>query len=327
VRARNAAGPAPSANADRRYLVFLKHHALRAALGLALLACCIAVPAAAVSRTWVSGTGDDTFPCSRTAPCKTFAGALSKTDDGGEISVLDPGAYGAVTINKSVTINGDGTLASILAASTNGIIVNAQASAKVVIRNISINGVGSGLNGVRYVAAGQLTLDHVSIGGIQSGVSSRCIDVAVSANAKLVVRSSTITNCEEGIRLASSGGTLQATLDDVVIQNCDTHAVEVATGSTTVNITHSDLSHNFNAGVRVAINGGVANVEDTLLGFNNAGVNAAVAGALIRVSNSTIVNNVTGITFAAGATVASAGNNRVDGNGSSLAPNGTFNVQ
>jgi len=63
---------------------------------------------AQATRTWVSGVGDDANPCSRTAPCKTFAGAISKTAAGGEISVLDPGGFGAVTITKSITINGDG---------------------------------------------------------------------------------------------------------------------------------------------------------------------------------------------------------------------------
>src|SRR5919198_6054446 len=80
---------------------------------------------AQATRTWVSGVGDDANPCSRTAPCKTFAGAISKTAAGGEISALDPGGFGAVTITKSITINGDGTLASIVASLTNGIIINA----------------------------------------------------------------------------------------------------------------------------------------------------------------------------------------------------------
>src|SRR5258706_15316188 len=79
---------------------------------------------AQATRTWVSGVGDDAHPCSRTAPCKTFAGAISKTAAGGEISVLDPGGFGAVTITKSITINGDGTLAGILHSATNGILIS-----------------------------------------------------------------------------------------------------------------------------------------------------------------------------------------------------------
>src|SRR5438128_12568899 len=95
---------------------------------------------AQATRTWVSGVGDDLNPCSRTAPCKTWAGAISKTADGGEISALDPGGFGAVTITKGITLNGDGTLASILAGSTNGVIINAAAGKDVIIRNLSING-------------------------------------------------------------------------------------------------------------------------------------------------------------------------------------------
>src|SRR3954452_3521594 len=80
---------------------------------------------AQATRTWVSGVGDDANPCSRTAPCKTFAGAISKTADKGEISVLDPGGFGAVTITKGITINGEGTLAGILnAGSPAAITVN-----------------------------------------------------------------------------------------------------------------------------------------------------------------------------------------------------------
>src|ERR1700751_4382182 len=101
---------------------------------------------AQASRTWVSGVGDDANPCSRTAPCKTFAGAISKTAAGGEISVLDPGGYGAVTITKSITINGDGTLAGILNSLTTGVIINAGANDVIVLRNISINGGSNGLN-------------------------------------------------------------------------------------------------------------------------------------------------------------------------------------
>ena len=94
---------------------------------------------AQATRTWVSGVGDDANPCSRTAPCKTYAGAISKTAAGGEISTLDPGGFGALTITKAITVNGDGTLAGILNAGVSGIIVNAGVNDVVYIRNLSIN--------------------------------------------------------------------------------------------------------------------------------------------------------------------------------------------
>src|SRR3977135_3639735 len=78
---------------------------------------------AQATRTWVSGVGDDANPCSRTAPCKTFAGAISKTADGGEIDALDPGGFGQVTVTKNITLNGDGTLAGILDGVGSGILI------------------------------------------------------------------------------------------------------------------------------------------------------------------------------------------------------------
>src|ERR1041385_8664034 len=112
---------------------------------------CGTLAQAQATRTWVSGVGDDANPCSRTAPCKTFAGAISKTAAGGEISVLDPGGFGAITITKAITINGDGQIAGITASLVNGVIVNAGANDRVVLRNIAIQGVGNGLNGIRYL--------------------------------------------------------------------------------------------------------------------------------------------------------------------------------
>ncbi|HWN42158.1 MAG TPA: right-handed parallel beta-helix repeat-containing protein [Thermoanaerobaculia bacterium] len=297
-------------------------------LAVALVALAI-VPAAQAqaTRTWVSGVGDDVNPCSRTAPCKTFAGAISKTAAGGEISVLDPGGFGGVTITKSITINGDGTLAGILAALTNGIIVNAGANDKVVIRNVSINGANSGFDGIRYLAGGQLTLENVTIKGFQANVNSQAVDVSLVASGKLFVKDTTITNCEAGIRLTSTGGTLQASLDNVRIENVDGQAFEAVAGSTLATIKHSNFSGNGLAGVRAAGIGAVINVEDTVLAFNTVGVNAAVSGSRIRISDTTIVNNATGITFVGGATVESAGNNRVAGNTATTAPNGTYTVE
>jgi len=101
---------------------------------------CSSLAQAQATRTWVSGVGDDANPCSRTAPCKTFGGAISKTAACGEISVLDPGGFGAVTITKSITINGDGTLAGILAALVNGVIVNAGANDILVNTDFIYNG-------------------------------------------------------------------------------------------------------------------------------------------------------------------------------------------
>src|SRR5215468_4859147 len=114
-------------------------------LALMLFVCVQSAPAnAQATRTWVSGVGDDANPCSRTAPCKTFAGAISKTAPSGEINCLDPGGFGAVTITKSITIDCTGTFGSALVSGTNGIIVNALATDRVTLRGIDVEGLGSG---------------------------------------------------------------------------------------------------------------------------------------------------------------------------------------
>lgn len=112
---------------------------------------------AQATRTWVSGVGDDVNPCSRTAPCKTFAGAISKTLAGGEINTIDAGAFGALTITKSITINGQGLEAGVLASGTNGFTVNAGVNDTVTIRNVDIDGApGTGLVGIRFLAGAAL---------------------------------------------------------------------------------------------------------------------------------------------------------------------------
>ena len=131
---------------------------------------------AQATRTWVSGVGDDVNPCSRTAPCKTFAGAISKTATNGEINCLDPAGFGSVTITKSITIDCTGTLGGVLAAGTNGVIVNVTAVGdvrrSVTLRGLNINGAGTGINGVRILAAARVFIERTVLDGFtQNGVS------------------------------------------------------------------------------------------------------------------------------------------------------------
>src|SRR5713226_6913995 len=123
--------------------------AFRAALFASTTLTLASLGHAQATRTWVSGVGDDVNPCSRTAPCRTFAGAISKTATGGEIDALDSGGFGTVVISKSITIDGTGALAGILAAGQNGITINSMAAKNIIsvrLRGLSINGV---INGAR----------------------------------------------------------------------------------------------------------------------------------------------------------------------------------
>src|SRR5918992_4081169 len=121
---------------------------------IALIA--LAIPASAsaqATRTWVSGVGDDANPCSHTAPCKTFAGAISKTAAKGEINCLDPGGFGGVTITKSLAIKCQYTEGGVLVSGTNAIVVNAATTDNITLRGLDINGIGTGLNAIRILQA------------------------------------------------------------------------------------------------------------------------------------------------------------------------------
>jgi hypothetical protein len=285
-----------------------------------ILAVLLAVPAAQAqaTRTWVSGVGDDVNPCSRTAPCKTFAGAISKTAAGGEISVLDPGGFGVVTITKAITINGDGTLAGILSAGTNGIIVNAGANDRVVIRNVSINGVGTGLNGIRYLAGKSLTLDNVTI----SGVTGRGIDVSLAAAGSLFAQDTRITNCGTGVFVSTTVGNATAMLDHVSLQN-NTNGIEASTNAR-ITISNSVIASNTSNGVLASSGSAEANVSRCQVDHNGlTAINVTASGGRIRISSNDIYNNNTSISIAAGGIVNSDGQNRVAGNTNQLTvPNG-----
>jgi hypothetical protein len=286
------------------------------AFAVAMLA---ALPAAhaQATRTWVSGVGDDINPCSRTAPCKTFAGAISKTAAGGEISVLDPGSFGALTITKSITVDGQGQLAGVLAAGVNGITVNAAATDKVVIRNISIQGAGTGLSGIRFLAGKQLHVENVTI----HGFTTRGIDMSLAASANLYVRNTKITNANTGIRVTTTAGLALAMLDGVHLQG-NTNGIEVTTNGRAT-ISNSIISGNTQTGILASASTSVVNVENCQIAFNDtAGINASVGGATVRISNNHVYNNSSGISIAAGAVVESSGNNRIEGNAVSTSPNG-----
>jgi len=148
---------------------------------------------AQATRTWVSGVGDDVNPCSRTAPCKTFAGAIYKTAGGGEISVLDPGGFGSVMIRKSITIDGTGMLSGVLAtAGINGITIDITevkdpSISAVRLRGLSLNGAGTGTNGINIITAGAVSVEDSVIDGFKGS--------GIKVGAGLVfVRNTTIRN-------------------------------------------------------------------------------------------------------------------------------------
>lgn len=266
------------------------------------------------TRTWVSGVGDDAFPGSRTAPCKTFAGAISKTSDGGEISVLDPGGYGSVTITKSLTIEGTGTLATILASGTTGIIINA-AGITVRLIGLSINGAGGGITGIRIVAASNVHIEDCQIFGFTGGVAHGINDQRTTGGKLFVSNTSIRNNTGTGVVvLPSSGSTaIQAFLSNVRLESNGNSGLAASTGSR-VSIQSSLVCGNGNFGLFANSSAGTSalNAENCLVAGNGTGVQADPGGT-IRISNLHVANNTTGLGGAG--TFVTYGNNHISGNG------------
>ena len=288
-----------------------------AALAFFLL-CASTIASAQASRTWVSGVGDDANPCSRTAPCKTFAGAISKTAAQGVISVLDPGGFGAVTITKSITIEGEGAIAAILSAGSNGIIINAGAGDRIILRNLYIEGFNTGLNGVRVLAAGSVLLDDVRI----ERFTQNGIDVSSTTAVDLTIRGGSIfglTGTGAGIKVqpAASGS---ASVD---VENV---GISVVPAGIFVGPRSRVRARNVSVGgvANVAFQAdstvGTPGLAEILISGSSAmesgiGVNASGAEARITLHDSTIANNDRGIASGRGGVVQSFGDNRIFGNG------------
>ena len=289
-----------------------------------LVAFLYAAPAhAQASRTWVSGVGDDVNPCSRTAPCKTFAGAISKTAAGGEINCLDPAGYGAVTITKALTVNCDGLVGSVLVSGTNGIVVQAGPSDVVILRHIEFDGIGTGINGIRFLAGKALIVDDCLI----YGFTTNGIDVALGASASVTVRGTHIYNVGgAGIRATTTAGTVGLSADHVAVSNVGTNGAEMAAGALGT-VSNSMI---FGAGNAVAATaaGATLNVDNTELLSSNVGANATVPGATVGLNNDSLYFNNTAIAGAVGAQVLTAANNKLSGNASLGAnPSGNMTIK
>lgn len=267
---------------------------------------------AQATRTWISGVGDDANPCSRTAPCKTFAGAISKTAASGIINALDPLAGGAVTITKAITLEGTGVTTNILNSGSNGINVNAGANDVVIIRGIAIQGGGTGLNGIRFLAGKSLTVEACTIQN-QNGPA---IDFAPTVASSLFVRNSTFVANKAGINLAGASiATIASSrfFDDVL-------GLHVA-GTSKATIWDSIFANNSEKGLWAEGTSEI-NMDHGLVSGNVVGVQG---DAPIRLSDVMLAQNTTGI---AGTKVVSFGNNRIaSGNGTDGAPSGTLPQQ
>ncbi len=268
------------------------------------------------SRTWVSGVGDDANPCSRTAPCKTFAGAISKTAAGGEIDALDPAGYGAVTITKGITIDGGGgQVASVLVSGTNGIVVSAGPSDVVILRNLRINGIGTGINGIRFLAGAALIVDKCEI----FGFTTNGVDVALGSSAEVWVTNTNIQNIGgTGVAATTTAGVVTVGVDQVRVERSN-KGVESGNHSR-VTVNNSFVQNAASIGMQ-ADGDAIITVNSSEVDLSGSGVQTGPGAGTAFVSNSQIAFNTTGFNQTAG-TINTYGNNRLHDNTS----DGTLNA-
>jgi hypothetical protein len=306
--------------------MLISRRTAKAIPALALLA--LVVPGSAsgqATRTWVSGVGDDANPCSRTAPCKTFAGAISKTANGGEINCLDPGGFGGVTIGKSLTIKCHYTEGGVLVAGTNAIVVNATATDKVTLKGLDINGTGVGspisLTGIKVLSAKHVNIIDNEIYRFQDGI----VVAPTSAQTTVVVKGNHIH--DNGVGFINAPGNNAISFTSAVLRHNDIQdnvcgVVTSSQGTNASTPTTTDCGSATSAS-------GISKTAQTFLYHNginlnsNSGVFARGAAATAEVGWNDITNNAAfGLHRLDGATIRTVtSTNVISGNTASDAPN------
>jgi hypothetical protein len=298
-------------------------------LGAALAGSLQALPAnAQATRTWVSGVGDDANPCSRTAPCKTFAGAISKTAPAGEINCLDPGGFGAVTITKSIIISCEAGTAGVLVSGTNGIVVQAAPADIVYLRGLDIEGLTTGLSGILFVSGGALHLEKSLIRGFNSGAATG-ISFNPTGTAELYVSDTVVADNGTGLTgagiwvMPSGGGSANVVLDRVRAEHNTFGMVADSTASTAAgvvtSITDSVSAGNSSLGIKSFTTAGHPPVRmmvnrTTVVNNGVVGVNAEGPNAYLFIGSSVVAGNGQGALVANGGTLGSYQNNQINEN-------------
>jgi hypothetical protein len=279
-------------------------------------------------RTWVSGssTASDSGTCPRTAPCATFAYALRQTNAGGEVDVLDSGDFGFVDIRKSVSIVADGVLGGILVPSCfptpcDAIFVSVGANDVVVLRGLTLNGVGTGGRGINFSAGGVLHVENCTISNFAIGIA------AYDARQVFIKDTIVRNNGNVGIQFAPFSANTTASLDNVRAEDNSDDGILVQTQtSVTVSMRNSVIAGN-GTGISdfASSTGHVINLESSIVSGNSSdGISSDGANSTINITNVTVVKNGTGLSETNGGHIVSFGNNKVTDNTTNGSPTKTI---
>ena len=280
---------------------------------------CAAFADAQATRTWISGVGDDANPCSRTAPCKTLQGTISKTATNGEINAIDAGGFGSVTITKSITIDFSNVLGGVLVSGTNAIIINGNET-KVTLRGLDIDGLTTGLTGVKIISAETVAIENCTIYGFNRGISDeRPTDGQLSVSNTVIKN-----NFQENVFIGASGSEVKAIFNNTEIKNGGATGLTARYGSNVI-IRNSFVTGNGDTGVIVQ-DSAVVEIIDSVVSQNQFGITTGAGSPMVRISGTSVTMNKEGLTLGSGSIV-SYGNNKIRGNLTDGAPSQTVSLQ
>jgi hypothetical protein len=291
---------------------------------------------AQATRTWVAaqGTGDDANPCSRTAPCLTFSGAIAKTSEGGEIDVIEPGSYGQVSINKAITIDGGtgaGWAGIVATGGVTAITVNVTSGshadkANVILRNLTLNGARQAGNGgataISVLKVAQLHLENINI----ENFDTSAVNIAGADTIRVWMQHVTLTRSVVGVQASTASGFFVILfMDDVSMQGSTDGLNAVANAFATIRNSYFGGNQGTTNGAVKASSGCIINIENTIFYSNGIAVNSA-GGGTVNISNNSFYGNTTALT--GGGTIATATNsNKFAGNTSDGATNATIGLK
>jgi len=272
-------------------------------------------------RTYVSGKGSDSNPCSVAQPCQTLKAALTLTMQGGEIFVLDSANYGPVTIGQAVSITAAGAGAGILIPSGNAVVINAGPNEVVNLRGLVLDGGQTGTTGIQFNSGAKLTVQNAII----RNFTGNGINFAPTGAAKLFVTDTTVNgNAANGILIApASSSEVIGTMARI---SATGNGVAVLASGSNVNLTMTDTVAGNNTYGVGAITSSTVMVRNSTFNNNTIGI-AADQSALVRVGQSTLTANGTGFSVQNGAQLASYGDNNLSGNAVDGAPTSILALQ
>ncbi|MEA2904859.1 MAG: hypothetical protein QOI12_2246 [Alphaproteobacteria bacterium] len=293
------------------------------AVALALAATLPAAPAQALNaRSFVSGHGSDTNDCSLPTPCRTFAHAITVTSSGGEIDVLDVAGYGALTIDRAISIvnDGVGTARILLPVGDHGIIINAGPNDAINLRGLIIEGAGAGVHGILFNTGRSLTIENCVI----RHVNGTGISFVPSVTSDLAVSNTLVAdNGDSGILVQPTGSAIvSAVFNRVEVNNNGGYGIAVNGAITTGRV---DATASESVAARNALTGFFANgsgpsattfsLFQSVAANNGTGISAANANAILRAAHSMVTGNIHGWSASSSGVIESFGDNYIAGNG------------